>query len=91
MDTDLDPNVAVMTIRPLVTTGAIIFATSMSASYAGPCSQEIDRMQAKIDAKLEARAAAGSSAAESTAAIVSRRQTQLQPLKPSLVTYRLNE
>jgi hypothetical protein len=31
----------------------------MSASYAGPCLDEIGAMQAKIDAKLEVIAAAG--------------------------------
>ena len=30
--------------------GAIAFAASMSASYAGPCSDQIDNMQARIDA-----------------------------------------
>ena len=38
---------------------AAMLAASMSASYAGPCLDEIGAMQAKIDAKLEAIAAAG--------------------------------
>jgi hypothetical protein len=69
-----------MTVRRLltadaITAGAIVFATSMWASYADTCSQEIDRTQATIDARLEARAAAGSSAAESTAATLHHQPT----------------
>ena len=48
--------------------GAIAFAAVMSASYAGPCSDEIDNMQARIDAKLEAKAAAGPTAHEEVGA-----------------------
>ena len=48
--------------------GAIAFAAAMSASYAGPCSDEIDNMQARIDAKLEAKAAAGPTAREGVGA-----------------------
>ena len=48
--------------------GAIAFAAAMSASYAGPCSDEIDNMQARIDAKLEAQAAAGPTAREGVGA-----------------------
>jgi len=61
--------------RSLVACAAAL-AASMSVSYAGPCSHEIDRLQTAINAKLGAKAVAGSSARESTAArhIVSRRQ-----------------
>jgi hypothetical protein len=38
---------------------AAVVVASMSASYAGPCLDEIDMMQTKVDAKLEAIAAAG--------------------------------
>ena len=48
--------------------GAIAFAAAMSVSYAGPCSDEIDNMQARIDAKLEAKAAAGPTAREGVGA-----------------------
>ena len=41
----------------------------------GPCSQEIDRVQTEIDAKLGARAAAGPSARESCAAKLRREPT----------------
>jgi hypothetical protein len=48
-----------MGIRPSLGLCAAVLAASMSASYAGPCLDEIGAMQAKIDAKLEAIAAAG--------------------------------
>ena len=54
---------------------AAALAASMSASYAGPCSHEIDRVQAAIDAKLGAKAVAGPSARESTAATTHRQPT----------------
>src|SRR3974377_871815 len=37
--------------------GAAPWLASMSMSYAGPCSGEIDRVQARVDAKLDALAA----------------------------------
>jgi hypothetical protein len=49
----------VMRIRRCIGLCAAVLAASMSASYAGPCLDEIGAMQAKIDAKLEAIAAAG--------------------------------
>jgi len=52
-----------------------ILAASGSASFAGPCSQQIERTQAQIDAKLEASAAAGPAAGESAAALRSRQPT----------------
>ena len=48
-----------MTAPRLLLFGAIAFAAAISASHAGPCSDEISNMQARIDAKLEAKAAAG--------------------------------
>jgi type 1 fimbria pilin len=54
---------------------AIVLAASTSATFANPCSQEIDRVQATIDAKLEAQAAAGRPARESTAATMHRQPT----------------
>jgi hypothetical protein len=61
--------------RSLVASVVVILAASISASRAGPCSQEIDRVQASIDAKLEAQAAAGRPARESTAATMHRQPT----------------
>jgi hypothetical protein len=64
-----------MTVRRLLAATAIVVAASMSESYAGPCAQEIDRVQAKIDARLEAKAAAGLSAPESPAATAHHQPT----------------
>jgi hypothetical protein len=50
-------------------------AASGSASVAGPCLHDIDRVQHQIDARLDARAGAGSSAPESTAATMDRQPT----------------
>jgi hypothetical protein len=60
--------------RTLVLCAAALVA-SMSGSYAGPCSQEIDRLRAEIDAKLGALAAAGPTTQESTAATKHRQPT----------------
>jgi hypothetical protein len=43
----------------LLVFGAIAFIASVPASYAGPCTDDIDKMQARIDAKLQAKEAAG--------------------------------
>ncbi len=59
----------------LVVCIAVALTVSTSATFASPCSQEIDRVQAKIDAKLEAQAAAGRSARESAAATMHRQPT----------------
>jgi hypothetical protein len=63
-----------MTMRRLLAATAIIVAIP-GASYAGPCSKEIDREQAKIDAQLAAAAAAGPTAPESLAATAHRQPT----------------
>ena len=64
-----------MSIQRLLVACAAALAASMAAAYAGPCSHEIDRVQALIDAKLEAKAAAGPAARESTAATMNRQPT----------------
>ena len=48
---------------------------SISASYAGPCSGDIDKMQARINAALDAKAAAGPTAKEGTFAGMSKQPT----------------
>jgi hypothetical protein len=53
-----------MTAPRLFTFAAIAIVVSISASYAGPCSDEIDKMMVRINAKLEATAAAGPAARE---------------------------
>jgi len=64
-----------MTIgRSLMLSAAAVFA-SAAAGYAGPCSKDIDRMQARVDAKLEAKAAAGPVGRESGAALMHRQPT----------------
>ena len=65
----------VMSLQRSLVVCAAALAASMSASYAGPCSHEIDRVVAEINAKLEAKAAAGPSARESTAATTHRQPT----------------
>jgi hypothetical protein len=64
-----------MTIRRLLVLSAATLATSTIASYAGPCSNEIDRMQARIDAGVEAVAPTGPSAPESPGALLHRQPT----------------
>ncbi len=53
----------------------VAFVASISASYAGPCSGDIDRIQARIDATLEAKAAVGPYAGESANAGMSDQPT----------------
>jgi len=65
----------VMSIQRLLVAWAAVLIASTSASYAGPCAHEIDRVQAQVDARLEAKAAAGPTARESTAATMSRQPT----------------
>ena len=48
---------------------------SVAASFAGPCSADIDAMQHRIDAALEAKAAAGAAGKEGTAAGLSHQPT----------------
>src|SRR3979409_28469 len=54
------------TMRLLVLIAA--FAASMSLGFAGPCSRAVDRMQARIDARLEAAAGSGPTAPVSSGA-----------------------
>jgi hypothetical protein len=67
-----------MTASRLLVFGAIAFGASLSASYAGPCSDEIDNMQTRIDAKVEAMAAAGPTARQGGAS------THVQPTPRSI-------
>jgi hypothetical protein len=43
----------------LMVWSAVVFAASLSVARAASCSDDIDRMQARIDARVEAIAAAG--------------------------------
>jgi hypothetical protein len=63
-----------MRIRQSLIAGtALIF--SVSVTYAGPCSEDIVRFRAEIDANQHANAATGSTAPESTAATTHRQPT----------------
>ena len=64
-----------MILRRLLVLSAVALAMSPVAGYAGPRSQDIDLMQSRVDARLEAKAAAGPSARESTAATMHRQPT----------------
>jgi hypothetical protein len=64
-----------MTIRRFIGITAVVIAASISSADAGPCSPEIDGMQARVDARLEVKAAAGPSAKESAGALVDRQPT----------------
>jgi hypothetical protein len=63
-----------ITLRVLIF-GAMAVAASASAAHAGPCSDQIDAMQGRVDAKLEAKAAAGPTAKEGVAAGMSVQPT----------------
>jgi hypothetical protein len=64
-----------MTIQGLLVLSAATLAASTTAGYAGPCLPEIDHMQARIDAKVEAVARTGPSAPESSGALLHRQPT----------------
>jgi hypothetical protein len=49
----------IMAASGLLPLSAFALVLSISSSQAGSCSKQIDRMQARIDAKVEAIAAAG--------------------------------
>jgi hypothetical protein len=67
-----------ITLRVLIFSAMAVAAT-VSTTHAGPCSDQIDAMQARIDAKLEAKAAAGPTAKQGVAAGMS-----VQPTPASL-------
>ena len=64
-----------MILRRFPVLSAVALAISPATGYASPCSHDIDLMQSRIDARLEAKAAAGPSARESTAATMHRQPT----------------
>jgi hypothetical protein len=65
----------VMTIRRLLVLSAAALSASTIAGHAGPCSNEIERMQARVDARVEIAAGAGPSARESSGALLHRQPT----------------
>jgi hypothetical protein len=66
-----------MKIARVLALSAVAFIASISASWAGPCSGEIDAMVARINAALASRAGAGSTAKEQ--AVVAGRHVQPTP------------
>jgi hypothetical protein len=54
---------------------AVSIGMSISASYAGPCSGDIDKMQSRIDFALEGKAAGGPAAKEGAFAGMSKQPT----------------
>jgi hypothetical protein len=64
-----------MIVRRLMALSVATLAVLAPAAYAGPCSPAIDRMQARLDARIEAVAGAGSSAPESSGALLHRQPT----------------
>jgi hypothetical protein len=77
-----------ITSRMLACAIALGCIAPVSASYAGPCFDDIGRMQGLIDAKLEAKAAAGPSAREGVRAGMSDQPT---PRSMATVEERLGE
>ena len=64
-----------MSISRLLSLSAAALIASMGAAYAGPCTPEIDRMQASVDAMIAAIAAAGPPGRQSSAATLHRQPT----------------
>ena len=64
-----------MTIQSILAIGAAALTFLALPCVAGPCLQEIDRMQIEVDTRIEAIAGAGPSAKESTAATLNRQPT----------------
>jgi len=54
---------------------AALLALSTIGSHATPCSHEIDRMQAQVNARLEAKAGGGPVAPESSGALLHHQST----------------
>ena len=79
-----------MRMRSIVASIAVL-ATSISASYAGPCWDDLSAVQAKIDAMLEAKAAAGPPATAGAMAGTSPQPTprSLETVEERMAKYRL--
>ena len=64
-----------MSIQRVAILTAAIFAAPLPTAQAGPCSAEIDRTQARFDARLAKAATTGSGAPESSFALTHRQPT----------------
>lgn len=67
-----------MTAARLLVFGAIAFIASVQTTYAGPCTDDISKMQVVIDAKVHAMAAAGPTGRQAGAS------THVQPTPRSI-------
>jgi len=59
-----------MTVLQLLVVSVAALPAFVSKSYAGACASEIDAMQARVDARIEALARSGRSAPESSGALL---------------------
>ena len=64
-----------MRVLQMTVLGAAALALSGVPTLAGPCTAEIDRAQAQVDARIAAKAQAGPTAAESPGALLHRQPT----------------
>jgi len=64
-----------MNTQRVMVAGAAALAASITAVCAGPCSDAIDSMQARVDARFEAVAGSGQFATQSTQAQLHRQPT----------------
>jgi hypothetical protein len=78
-----------MKIARMLALSAVAFATSTSASLAGPCAAEIDATVARFNTALEANAAAGSTANQE--AVVGGRHIQPTPRSIAAAEEKLGE
>lgn len=61
--------------RKVLASGALLSILAAEPALAGPCAQDIDRVQAQVDARIDAAAGAGRAGAESNAARLHREPT----------------
>ncbi len=78
-----------MKIARMLALSAVAFTASISASWAGPCSAEIDAMVGRINAALEAKAAAGATAKEQ--GVMAGRHVQPTPRSMAAAEEKLGE
>jgi hypothetical protein len=62
-------------VHRLILVGGAFLTLTVQTSYAGPCTQEIDSVQAQVDARIDAAAGSGRAGTESAAALQQRQPT----------------
>ena len=70
-----DCEILILTIYSMLAIGAVALTSMALPCVAGPCLQEIDRMQIEVDTRVEAIAGAGPPGRESTSATLHRQPT----------------